>query len=247
VVDAIERHRLTNDYLVGCDEVLTGFWRTHRSHFLCAGGRGLRPDVVALSKAMSDALVPVGAAMVTADVFDSAERHAPATAQWLRDVHRDDMAAGLALAAIEEGERGLGKWDVLATGLEECLRVATSSDVFGGYRRHGLLSRLVLAPDLLGANPDPGLVDHCEAVVTRFIADRCSAITLQLRILPAITSESADAVLAALERVSEELSQLSRSDVYRALGRSVAGIAVRESSTTVLRAAARWRDRPASN
>src|SRR5208283_1458540 len=51
------------------DEVQTGMHRTGR--FLAAQHFGLDPDVVILAKALSGGLVPVGAVLITDDVYNS--------------------------------------------------------------------------------------------------------------------------------------------------------------------------------
>ncbi|WP_106396572.1 aminotransferase class III-fold pyridoxal phosphate-dependent enzyme [Actinocorallia populi] len=238
VLAEVGRGRDERGYLVGFDEVLTGFWRARPEGFLAGGP--LRPDIVALSKALSDALVPVGATMITQDVYDAVRSAAPETARWLRRHHRNDLGAALALAALmDERERDTAE---VEAALADALEKASRSPVFGGYRRTGLLGRLVLSPRLVGENPDPRLVDHFEAVIARLLARKAGLITLQLRVLPCTAGPGDADLIDGLGRLGDFLERLTRPAVLRAMGETTLRSFAREAAVLLIRSRERLGD-----
>ncbi|WP_433664256.1 aminotransferase class III-fold pyridoxal phosphate-dependent enzyme [Nocardia sp. CA-128927] len=242
-LDEIEHRRGPGGFLVGVDEVFTGFWRCDIDNFLTCTGRGFRPDLVALSKALSDALVPIGAAMISAQVFEQMSRAAPDMAHWLRTHYRNDMAAGLARAAVEAAEHDRQSAADIAAAMDAMFRRAARSPLFSGYRRVGLLGRLVLSPRAIGARPRPSVQNYAEAVVARLIGKRCGAITLQMRIAPSTAGDGAAEVIAAMAEVGEFLERLPRWTVDRTTLSSLVGTAGREIAATLLRVREGYGDR----
>ncbi|MFG1796223.1 aminotransferase class III-fold pyridoxal phosphate-dependent enzyme [Nocardia sp. NPDC049149] len=243
VLDEIELRRATAGFLVGVDEIFTGFWRCDLDHFLACTGRGFRPDLVALSKGLSDALVPIGAAMVSADVFATLTRTAPETANWVRAHYRNDMAAALALAAIEAAEPARRDAAQVAEAMEAMLQRASRAPLFAGYRRVGLLGRLVLSPRAIGARPRPSVQNYAEAVIARLIVKQCGAITLQMRIVPSVAGDGAAELIAAMAEVGEFLERMPRWTVDRTTLAALAGTVGREIAATVLRMREAYGDR----
>ncbi|MFI6170553.1 aminotransferase class III-fold pyridoxal phosphate-dependent enzyme [Nocardia sp. NPDC051052] len=243
VLEEIEHRRAAAGFLVGVDEIFTGFWRCDIDNFLTCAGRGMRPDLVALSKALSDALVPIGAALISAEVFDQMSRAAPDMAYWLRTHYRNDMAAALARAAIEAAEHDRRGAADIEAAMDAMLRRAARSPLFEGYRRVGLLGRLVLSPRAIGARPRPSVQNYAEAVVARLIVKRCGAITLQMRIAPSTAGDGADELIAAMAEVGEFLERLPRWTVDRTTLNSLLGMAGREIAVALLRVRERYGDR----
>ncbi|QBS39172.1 hypothetical protein DMB37_02640 [Nocardia sp. CS682] len=243
VLDEIEQRRATAGFLVGVDEVFTGFWRGDIDNFLTCTGRGFRPDLVALSKALSDALVPIGAALTSAEVFAQMSRAAPDMTHWLRTHYRNDMAAGLARAALEAAEHDRRGAADIAAAMDAMLRRAARSPLFAGYRRVGLLGRLVLSPRAIGARPRPSVQNYAEAVVARLIGKRCGAITLQMRFAPSTAGDGAPELIAAMAEVGAFLERLPRWTVDRTTLGSLLGTAGREIAATVLRVRETYGDR----
>ncbi|WP_280407552.1 aminotransferase class III-fold pyridoxal phosphate-dependent enzyme [Nocardia brasiliensis] len=245
VLDEIERHRASAGFLVGVDEIFSGFWRCDIDHFLTCTGRGFRPDLVALSKALSDALIPIGATLLSAAVFEQLSQAAPDTAQWLRTHYRNDLAAGLARAAIVAAEPDRHRAAQVAAAMEEMLRRAARAPLFAGYRRVGLLGRLVLSPRAIGARPRPSVQNYAEAVIARLIMRRCGAITLQMRIAPSTAGADADELIAAMSRVGEFLERLPRWTVDRTTLAAAAGTIGREIAAGIARMREGYGDRKA--
>jgi ornithine--oxo-acid transaminase len=87
------------------DEVQTGLYRTGR--FLAAQHFGLDPDVVILAKALSGGLVPVGAVLITDDVYNSvySSLHRAIIHTSTYSENSLAMRAGLATLDVLESER----------------------------------------------------------------------------------------------------------------------------------------------
>jgi len=109
------------------DEVQTGLYRTGR--FLATQHFGLDPDMVVLAKALSGGLVPVGAVLLTDDVYDSVydslKRAIVHTSTYSEN--NLSMRAGLATMDVLESE-GLGARALsLGQYLRERLQAALAS------------------------------------------------------------------------------------------------------------------------
>ena len=87
------------------DEVQTGLYRTGR--FLAAQHFGLDPDMVILAKALSGGLVPVGAVLITDDVYNSvySSLHRAIIHTSTFSENNLAMRAGLATLDVLESER----------------------------------------------------------------------------------------------------------------------------------------------
>ncbi|MCM6775598.1 aminotransferase class III-fold pyridoxal phosphate-dependent enzyme [Nocardia sp. CDC159] len=243
VLREIDRGRAESGYLVGVDEVFTGFWRCDLDHFLTSAGRGLRPDLVAVSKALADGLLPIGAALISAEIDARLRRSAPEMHRWLRGHYRNDISAALAVAAIEAAEGDRAGAAAVADALETMLARAARSPVFSGYRRAGLLGRLVFSPKAIGSDPRPSVRNYAEAAVARLVAQHCGAITLQMRIAPCTAGGHSDELIDALSRVGEFLERLPRWAVDRTALRSLLGTLERELATAAMRLRESYGDR----
>jgi len=87
------------------DEVQTGMYRTGR--FLAAQHFGLDPDIVILAKALSGGLVPVGAVLITDDVYNSVYSSLKRAIIHASTFSENGLAmrAGLATLDVSESER----------------------------------------------------------------------------------------------------------------------------------------------
>ena len=110
------------------DEVQTGLYRTGK--FLAAQHFGLDPDIVILAKALSGGLVPVGAVLITDDVYNSvySSLHRAFIHTSTYSENNLAMRAGLATLDVLESER-LG---ARALSVGQYLRQRLQ-DVLGGY------------------------------------------------------------------------------------------------------------------
>ncbi|WP_405495326.1 aminotransferase class III-fold pyridoxal phosphate-dependent enzyme [Nocardia sp. NBC_00511] len=244
VLDEIDCHRAQSGYLVGFDEVLTGFWRADPNHFVVGAGTTLRPDIVALSKAMSDALLPMGAVMMSHDVHADLARRAPDLAHWILTHYRNPLGAALAVDALNSGEdHPASDRAAVAAALDDVFAAAAQSPVFAGGRRSGLLGRLLLSPATVGASPRPDMLDHVDATITRMAAQQCGVITLQLRVMPCTAGHDTAVVVDALARLAEFLRGLGRFAVYRTMATAALACACQEAAATAIGVRERFTDR----
>jgi ornithine--oxo-acid transaminase len=81
-----------------CDEVQTGLGRTGR--FLASEHWDLRPDMVCLAKALSGGLVPIGAVLVSREVFDRVFDGMERAVRHGSTFGGNDLAAAAALATL---------------------------------------------------------------------------------------------------------------------------------------------------
>jgi ornithine--oxo-acid transaminase len=134
------------------DEVQTGLYRT--GPFLAAQHFGLSPDIVILAKALSGGLVPIGAVLMTDEIyrstFNSLKRAIVHTSTYSENARA--MRAGLATLDVLENE-GLGERAfLLGEHLRVCLLEALQAyEMVKGVRGLGLLSGIEFqAPKRLG-------------------------------------------------------------------------------------------------
>jgi ornithine--oxo-acid transaminase len=107
------------------DEVQTGMYRTGR--FLAAQHFGLDPDIVILAKALSGGLVPVGAVLITDDVYNSV----------YSSLHRAIIHTSTYSENSLAMRAGLATLDVLETG-----RLGARATSLGQYLRRQLQDAL---------------------------------------------------------------------------------------------------------
>jgi acetylornithine/succinyldiaminopimelate/putrescine aminotransferase/predicted amino acid dehydrogenase len=185
------------------DEIQTGLGRTGRLF----ASEGLEPDVLCLAKSLSGGLVPIGATLATAEVWDAAYGD-PRRAV----LHTSTFGGGNLAAAA-----GLATLDVLADGSlvrhaaavgdrlrSSLLEVAARHSFVAEVRGRGLMNAVAFDADLDGA-----LTAVAQEVLARLPGDA----TRLLRLLP---GESVEALRAAGRAVESTLADaLSLSVVGR--------------------------------
>jgi ornithine--oxo-acid transaminase len=133
--------------LFALDEVQTGMYRT--GSFLAAHDFGLEPDMVILAKALSGGLVPVGAALMTEQVYDSVYGSLKRSIVHTSTFSENSLAMRAGLAALDVLDREeLGKRAMaLGESLREQLRDALSGyEMVKEIRGKGLLNGIEFAP-----------------------------------------------------------------------------------------------------
>jgi acetylornithine/succinyldiaminopimelate/putrescine aminotransferase len=149
----VERHREEMGYLVGVDEVLTGMFRC--GPFLFHQGQLGTPDLVTLSKGLSDMTFPVAATLVSERVHRGAISTNPALVAHLEAMYRNQLGAHVALHAVDKavelnlGERAARAGEILRAGLG---RVAQSSPLVKEVRGDGLCLHIVGEADAFPLN-----------------------------------------------------------------------------------------------
>lgn len=140
LLDLIERHRAAGGYLVGVDEILTGIGRTGR--FLAHPGRIGTPDLLTLSKALSDGSFPTAVALAAEQVRERAAAARPDVVAAFERLYRHPLAAHIALHLLRKvDEMDLaGHVRQVAPILGEGLRkMAAESPLIRAVRGEGLL------------------------------------------------------------------------------------------------------------
>jgi ornithine--oxo-acid transaminase len=114
--------------LLVLDEVQSGLYRTGR--FLAAHRFGADPDIVILAKALSGGLVPSGAVLTTAEVYDSVYDSLKRAIVHTSTYSENSLAmrAGLATLDVLEDENLGGRAEVMGAYLRDRLR-----QVLGAY------------------------------------------------------------------------------------------------------------------
>lgn len=249
ILQLVAAHRSAGGYLVGFDECFTGYWRGDATSFLMTGDRGVDPDIVAVAKSMSDGIVPVGAALVRESVFDAVRANAPELAEWLLVSYSSDLTAYFAGQALVAGRRGAAHNAMVVEALEACLRASERSPMFRQSSRVGLLGRLTLTSRLDWLTRDHTVREYLEAVVSRRIADKHGAITLQMRLVPSTAGAFTRDLTDKLRELEAHLPDFSFSDflagVVGSVVRAVGNEAAVFTTQRRLRAQDQGRPRPA--
>lgn len=234
LIETIGELREQSGYLIGVDEVLTGVWRTSGS-FLLSQELGIPADVVSLAKPLSDMTMPVGAALVSDEVFRRASENHPAAVERLSRENRCQIGAHIACHALGKAA-ALGEahatevQNVMAQGLQELVK---RSSIFESVAGQGILVRLVPARRWFPFRPGSQLGAMMEMAISDLIRQRTGLLVAQLRFFPAIFVDVED-LRAAMRQLADGLDGCSPLSVYRhALGRI--------SSATLARSGSFWR------
>lgn len=221
ILQLVAAHRSADGYLVGFDECFTGYWRGDATSFLMTGNRDVDPDIVAIAKSMSDGIVPIGAALVKSSVFDAIRANAPELAEWLLTSYYSDLTAHFALEALVSGRHEAAVNNDVVEALDACLRASERSPMFQQSSRVGLLGRLTLTSRLNWLTRDHTVREYLEAVVSRRIADKHGAITLQMRLVPSTASEFTRDLTGKLHELERHLPDFSFGDFLAGVASSV--------------------------
>lgn len=199
--------------LLVLDEVQTGLYRTGK--FLAARHYGLDPDIVILAKALSGGLVPVGAVLMTDDVYDSVYS-SPLRAIVHSSTYGENslaMRAGLATIEVLEqeglGQRALKMGEQFRARLAEALsRFEMVSEVRGsGFFIGIVFSQRRAFPGIFGQMVVTSLFRE-HGILTQVCGNNPSV----LRATPPlnISEEALDRYVGAMEQVMETAHSSNR-------------------------------------
>jgi 4-aminobutyrate--pyruvate transaminase len=211
------------DILFVVDEVITGFGRTGPM-FAC-DAEGVQPDLMTLAKGLTSGYVPMGATMLSEEVYatiaDGAPVGAPIGHGATYSAH--PVAAAVALEVLRLYEEG----GVIANGQRVAPRFAAGLEALrahplvGDARHRGLLGALELVSDKAtkrAFDPALGLPDRVFAAAWRNgVVFRCFG-DATLGFAPALTYTEADfdQLFARLKRTLDDV--LAQAEVRAALG-----------------------------
>jgi len=201
------------------DEVQTGMYRT--GSFLAGHHFGVQPDMVILAKALSGGLIPVGAVLMTDEVYESVYNTLARAIVHTSTYSENGLAmrAGLTTLEVLEdeklGERATSMGEVLRSRLRETLSKYEMVNAVPGL---GMLSGIEFkAPAQLTLRVayegfhriHPGLFG--QMIVMRlfksehFLTQICGNNFMVLKVAPPliVTTEQLDSFVAAVDRVIE--------------------------------------------
>lgn len=211
------------DILFVVDEVITGFGRTGLM-FAC-DAEGVQPDLMTLAKGLTSGYVPMGATMLSEEVYATIADAAPAGAPIGHGATYSGhpVAAAVALEVLRLYEEG----GVLANGQRVAPRFAAGLEALrahplvGDARHRGLLGALELVSDKAtrrAFDPALGLPDRVFAAAWRNgVVFRCFG-DATLGFAPALTYTESDfdQLFARLTRTLDDV--LAQPEVRAALG-----------------------------
>jgi acetylornithine/succinyldiaminopimelate/putrescine aminotransferase len=163
-LETLKEGREEGGYLVGIDEIQTGMFRT--GSLLHSAGC-IRADIVTLSKGLADMTFPIGAALLTDDVYREAKASFPEALAHYETYYSNQLGAHVALhglrRAVEEklGDRALAAGEILKSGLEG---LKALSPMISSTRGTGLIQAVEFDSRLFGVRI-PIVDDYFGAIV----------------------------------------------------------------------------------
>ncbi|MFQ5972417.1 MAG: aminotransferase [Alphaproteobacteria bacterium] len=203
VQNVLDKH----DVLFIVDEVITGFGRLG-DMFGCET-YGLRPDLMTLAKGLSSAYVPIGAVLISDDIYrvlrDGSDKYGVFGHGYTYSGH--PVAAAVAREALRiYRERDMaGHVRAIAPRFQDGLRAFADHPIVGEVRGRGLIAGVELVADKAGKSPFPA-----EAKVGRHLEERALAGGLIVRALAGDTIALCPPLIVDEDDVDEILSRFGK-------------------------------------
>ena len=202
LIDIVFAYKKEQGYLVGIDEILNGMFRT--GPFVSFKRRHYEPDIVTLSKGLSDLTFPISAALVNDDIYRRAKFVNEALVTRYEALFLNQLGAHIALNgltnALNSEERVSYAGNLLKSKL---CAVAEQSPLLQGIRGEGLHLHLMLDMEkfplsLFGK-------DISELLISRLCLSKGHVLQYFCRLLPPLNisddeiNELADGIENALK------------------------------------------------
>lgn len=100
LINIINTYKEKHGYIVGVDEVLMGFFRT--GTLFSHKNTVTSPDIVTLSKALSDATFPMAITLVSSDVYKKALSSNPAAVHYYEKLYLNQLGSHIALHCLDK-------------------------------------------------------------------------------------------------------------------------------------------------
>ncbi|MCZ4556599.1 aminotransferase class III-fold pyridoxal phosphate-dependent enzyme [Rhodococcus maanshanensis] len=211
----VVRGREHHGYLIGIDEVLTGFYRAGKN-LLYQNDLGIRADLTTLAKPMSDMTLPFGVALATDETVDRAMASDETAVRRMRENHLNQLGCHIAvdsLAYVTESARH-GKIDYAKAVARLAFEsAAAASPVFSGVEGSGLLLRLVPNRRWFPEPYSSALGQTLEASLQDVMLRHSGVLLAQQRLFPPLVPPSED-YSEAMFRIADTSRQLSVFGVY---------------------------------
>ncbi len=177
-----------NGILLVFDEVITGFGRT--GHAFAAQSFGVKPDMITMAKALTNAAQPMGAVAVREDIYDTVVNAAPEGAieffhGYTYSAHPAACAAALATLDIHDKEGLFQRAAGLAPYFLDAVFSLQDAPGITDIRGYGLLAGFDIAPGkppgargtemqkrLFGSGLHVKFTGDCGIIAPPFIADK---------------------------------------------------------------------------
>lgn len=204
-----------HDILLILDEVITGFGRTGRM-FGHEHWGGIRPDMLAFAKGLSSGHIPLGAAVMRGDIYDTIgenqDERLPIMHGFTYMNHPVGCAAALANIEVIEDEGLVEKAAQNGEYLLESLQGLSKYDSVGDVRGMGLLAAIELVADKetkLPIEPENSAPDFlAELCWEKGVYIRCSSMET-VCIAPALIMEKPeiDRIVKTIEECIPEMEK----------------------------------------
>jgi acetylornithine/succinyldiaminopimelate/putrescine aminotransferase len=148
IIRMLNEHKEKNGYFIGIDEILNGTYRT--GSFFSFDTKLISPDIVTLSKAISDMVFPMSVAMTSEVVYQRASLNYPELVLKLEKYYLNQLGSQIALHALEKvcagavGENVKKASVIIKSGLKNTIR---ESALLKSVDGPGLHLQLTLALD----------------------------------------------------------------------------------------------------
>jgi acetylornithine/succinyldiaminopimelate/putrescine aminotransferase len=100
LVKMIAQYKKAQGYYIGVDEVLNGFFRT--GDFLSYNSQVMEPDIVTLSKGISDMIFPMAVTLVSKNIYENAQAHYPQLVSQYGTRYLNQLGAHIGLHALNK-------------------------------------------------------------------------------------------------------------------------------------------------
>lgn len=199
LLDLVFANKQDCGYIVGIDEILNGMFRT--GGFVSFDRDRYEPDIITLSKGLSDLTFPISAVLITDEIYRKAQHANSEVVMRYESLFLNQLGAHIAWNGLskalnsEERVKYAGNWLKL-----ELSRVAGRSWLVKEIRGEGLHLHIVLDmkkfPLFLFGN------DISELLVSRLCLSRGHALQYFCRLLPPLTISDAElrALVDGIER-----------------------------------------------
>jgi len=215
LIDVVNRCKQQGGYIVGVDEVLTGYWR-RTTKFLAHMGV-VDADFTTLGKAMSDMLIPIGGVLLKKEIYARAQatdaEHVRRLAHWYRNNFSAHVAAH-ALTKVRAENRLAASTQVLGALRTTLDRIANSSRLFSMSRGERGHVRLMLNSRYFPFERKSLMGQLLESGLSSLLLEACHVNLSQLRFFMAALPDPQD-VTEACRRLELTTRNLTPFMLYR--------------------------------
>jgi len=208
IIEYLKHLQAQKQVLVGIDEILTGCFRT--GQFLISEYYNLQPDIVTLSKGLSDMTFPFACVLASKSIFDHAKKTAPDSVRLFSSEFVNSLGAHIAISALQQAEKQHLSANAKQAGSLIQKKLGTL------FQKNGMISEVKGRGLLLYLAPNPKLlivkvfgVDIFGFILSSYLIRKYKIFLFNCRITPAlsISQSETDSIIEQLSRGLHQLSQ----------------------------------------